>query len=432
MNKIVNYIKNLNLKKQLGYLVLISLVLSLISLVVILPKLLTPFYENNIYNLLSQPLSYQDKNTNNIVFIVKNNNGVYVSSDFNKMIDEKYVDNILLVATNNKGKFNIDSNTYYYTKNDKVISITDDSYIKNLEDNLRRIILPLVSITIFIITLVLVIWNNHIVNKITKIQEKVNNLNNNNYTHSYNFTINDELNSLINSVEYMRCEINTKEEYKNDMYQSLSHELKTPITVISSYVEAANDKIITYEDAVKTIGDEIKTLSDDVNKILELNKINYLKDTMESYEIIDITELLNEVITKYKIQRPDVNFLLDIKKINKVRGTYDTWRIVIDNLLSNFIRYADKNIKITFKRNKMMFYNDGEAIPDNLIRDVFTKYKMGIKGNFGLGLSIVKNSLELYGYKIKVENKDNGVLFTIEQCFFFNFVVSLYIIRLKR
>ena len=414
MNKIVNYIKNLNLKKQLGYLVLISLVLSLISLVVILPKLLTPFYENNIYNLLSQPLSYQDKNTNNIVFIVKNNNGVYVSSDFNKMIDEKYVDNILLVATNNKGKFNIDSNTYYYTKNDKVISITDDSYIKNLEDNLRRIILPLVSITIFIITLVLVIWNNHIVNKITKIQEKVNNLNNNNYTHSYNFTINDELNSLINSVEYMRCEINTKEEYKNDMYQSLSHELKTPITVISSYVEAANDKIITYEDAVKTIGDEIKTLSDDVNKILELNKINYLKDTMESYEIIDITELLNEVITKYKIQRPDVNFLLKKKKINKVRGTYDTWRIVIDNLLSNFIRYADKNIKITFKRNKMMFYNDGEAIPDNLIRDVFTKYKMGIKGNFGLGLSIVKNSLELYGYKIKVENKDNGVLFTIE------------------
>ncbi|MDO4377144.1 MAG: HAMP domain-containing sensor histidine kinase [bacterium] len=414
MNKIVNYIKNLNLKKQLGYLVLISLVLSLISLVVILPKLLTPFYENNIYNLLSQPLSYQDKNTNNIVFIVKNNNGVYVSSDFNKMIDEKYVDNILLVATNSKGKFNIDSNTYYYTKNDKVISITDDSYIKNLEDNLRRIILPLVSITIFIITLVLVIWNNHIVNKITKIQEKVNNLNNNNYTHSYNFTINDELNSLINSVEYMRCEINTKEEYKNDMYQSLSHELKTPITVISSYVEAANDKIITYKDAVKTIGDEIKTLSDDVNKILELNKINYLKDTKESYEIIDITELLNEVITKYKIQRPDVNFLLDIKKINKVRGTYDTWRIIIDNLLSNFIRYADKNIKITFKRNKMMFYNDGEAIPDNLIRDVFTKYKMGIKGNFGLGLSIVKNSLELYGYKIKVENKDNGVLFTIE------------------
>ena len=42
MNKIVNYIKNLNLKKQLGYLVLISLVLSLISLVVILPKLITP------------------------------------------------------------------------------------------------------------------------------------------------------------------------------------------------------------------------------------------------------------------------------------------------------------------------------------------------------------------------------------------------------
>ena len=63
-----------------------------------------------------------------------------------------------------------------------------------------------------------------------------------------------------------------KEEYKNSMYQSLSHELKTPIAVISSYVEAANDKVVPYEEAIKTIDDEIKILSKDVSRILELNK----------------------------------------------------------------------------------------------------------------------------------------------------------------
>ena len=55
----------------------------------------------------------------------------------------------------------------------------------------------------------------------------------------------------------------------------------------------------------------------------------------------------------------------------------------------------------------------GEKIDEKLIKDIFTQYKKGIKGKFGLGLSIVKQSLELYGYKIKVSNQEKGVLFEI-------------------
>ena len=76
--------------------------------------------------------------------------------------------------------------------------------------------------------------------------------------------------------------------------------------------------------------------------------------------------------------------------------------------------YADKLIKVTIKDNTIEFYNDGENIEDNLIKDVFTQYKKGIKGNFGLGLSIVKKSVELYDYKISVINKEKGVLFKIK------------------
>ena len=45
---------------------------------------------------------------------------------------------------------------------------------------------------------------------------------------------------------------------------------------------------------------------------------------------------------------------------------------------------------------------------------IFKQYKKGMKGKFGLGLSIVKESVELYGYKIKVNNLKKGVLFEIE------------------
>jgi len=213
----------------------------------------------------------------------------------------------------------------------------------------------------------------------------------------------------------MRNEINSKNEYKTSMYQSLSHELKTPIAVISSYIEALNDGVISNEDAINTIDEEIKILSKDVNKILELNKINYLKDnTNYKNEKVDITELLKDLTEKYKIQRKDVSFILDIEKENILNGTLDIWKVIIDNMYGNFIRYADKEIKVTIKNNEILFYNDGEHIDEKFMEEMFTEFKKGVKGKYGLGLSIVKQSVNLCGYKISVKNLENGVLFTIK------------------
>lgn len=421
--KIANFIKNLDLKRQLGVIVIFSLVLSIVSLILILPNLLTPFYENNIYELLSQPLSFIESENNTssskIAYIINTDNNIYISSNFTNYFDKKDINLINYAASKKYGKFTINNQTYYYStstdENEKIITLTDDAYIKSQRNMLGLIIFPVVSITIFTIALVLVVWNNHLANKISKIKEKVDNLDNNKYDHSYTFKINDEVNSLINSVELMRQEINTKEEYKTNMYQSLSHELKTPIAVISSYVEAANDNVISYNEAIKTIDEEIKILSEDVNKILELNKINYLNQNKENKdEKVDVTNLLNDLVKKYKLQRRDIKWVLDIEKENILRGTYDIWKLIFDNIFGNFMVYTDKQIKVTIKNNKLEFYNDGEKIEENLIKDIFTQYKKGIKGKFGLGLSIVKKSVELYDYKISVENKEKGVLFKIQ------------------
>lgn len=421
-NKIINFVKNLDLKRQLGLIVFLSLVISLTSLVLILPNLLTPFYEKNIYELLKEPLSYIESdgtaNSSSIAYIINNNNNIYISSNFTNFFKKNDVKIIEYAAKGTHGKFSLNGQTYYYSQsnedNTKIITLTSDAYIKTQRKMMGYIVFPVVSITIFTIALILIVWNNHLANKITKIKEKVDNLDNNNYDHSYTFIINDEVNSLIKSVEDMRNEINSKEEYKMNMYQSLSHELKTPIAVISSYVEAANDSVIPYADAINTIDEEIKILYKDVNKILELNKINYLKDNINNNDSVDVTLLLNDLVKKYKLQRRDIKWVLNIQDENVFRGTYDIWKTVFDNIFSNFMTYTNKLIEINIKDNCITFYNDGECIDDNLIKDVFTQYKMGKKGNFGLGLSIVKKSLELYDYKISVKNEKNGVLFKIE------------------
>ena len=91
------------------------------------------------------------------------------------------------------------------------------------------------------------------------------------------------------------------------------------------------------------------------------------------------------------------------------------WEAIIDNILGNFVRYADKTIKITVKNNKIILYNDGPNIDKNVLNNIFTPYEKGIKGVFGLGLSIVKKTLHFLEYDISIENeKKKGVKFIIK------------------
>ena len=77
------------------------------------------------------------------------------------------------------------------------------------------------------------------------------------------------------------------------------------------------------------------------------------------------------------------------------------------------MRYATTTIKITVKSNKIILYNDGENIDDNFLEGIFTPFRKGIKGEFGLGLSIVKKALNMMHYDIIIKNEKKGVSFII-------------------
>ena len=100
-------------------------------------------------------------------------------------------------------------------------------------------------------------------------------------------------------------------------------------------------------------------------------------------------------------------------KSSKFYGTYDYFETVIDNILANFMRYTESTIKITAKNNRLTLYNDGPNIDDTLLEGIFTPFRKGIKGEFGLGLSIVKKTLLLMNYDITVKNEKKGVSFVI-------------------
>ena len=70
--------------------------------------------------------------------------------------------------------------------------------------------------------------------------------------------------------------------------------------------------------------------------------------------------------------------------------------------------------RINIKNKKITLYNDGENIDEKLINNIFTPYEKGINGVFGLGLSIVKKTLQFLNYDITITNLNKGVKFIIK------------------
>ena len=412
------------LSHQLLILIIVVFLAFFLTLGIILPQVIVPSAESNIYSYLREPLEFvqsdinEDLVTTEIAYLYKIGNTVAYSDNIHDIIDFKNVDDIMDAFTDNYGKFIYKNQIYYYytLHNDDVtkIALTNDTYIEKTKQDILDAVLPVVILAFLIIALILIFWGSFIVRKIEKLKQKIDNIDNDNYDHSISFQIDDEMRSLELAIEDMRISLKNQEEYRNQMYQNISHDFKTPLTVIKSYIEAYNDKIEDANTVIDVISEQTDKLELKVHSLLYLNKLDYLKENKNvEYELVDIKKIIDTAIKEFKFRRTDVKFIVSYDKNSKFYGTYDYFETVIDNLLANFMRYADSTIKILVKNNRLTLYNDGPNIDDDLLEGIFTPFRKGIKGEFGLGLSIVKKTLLLMNYDIKVKNEKKGVSFVI-------------------
>ena len=419
----MRYIRN-KLSHQLVSLIGVIFAIVFIFLGIILPKPLISVAEKSIYSYLSEPLKFVeadvDKSLLNteVAYIYIVSDDIIVSDNFK---DIKGLDNakyIIKKMTNRYGKFRYNHQTYYYYKivnEDAIkIAISDDRYIDITKTRILSAILPIIVITCLMISLVLILWSTLIVRKIEKIKDMVDNIDNPNYDSSISFSTDDEIKSLAKAIEDMRITLINQEKYRNRMYQNISHDFKTPLTVIKTYVEAVYDGVEDEKTALKVIDKQSKKLEQKVHSLLYLNKLDYLMESKNiKIEKVDMNKIINEEIEKFKFHRKNINFILEKDKKSVYYGTYEHWETVLDNILGNFMRYTKTEIKITLKQNRIVLFNDGEKIDEDFLDVIFTPYRKGIKGEYGLGLSIVKKTLNIINYDIKIKNNKKGVSFII-------------------
>ena len=423
----IKKVENISLSRQLVYVTLVALVICAVSLGVVLPAILKPFYERSVYAYLKQPSNYIRPETNkmgeDISFIIITRSGaVYTSDNLSAMLPNLGYKEIIDKASKSYGKFIHNKNTYYYlwgeTNNTNNLIITDQTQVLEQEKSLLGIIFPTMIATLTITVVLLVAWSQHVLKKVKKLDKKTNALITGEKLDDKEFVIDDELNELNITIDEVNRQLKEKDEYKNMMFQNLSHELKTPIAVIQSYVEGVEDEVVDKDEAIKIIAEETANLSNQVKAILQINKIDYMKDSKEYLDSrIRIDKVIHDAVEKHKLIRTDIEFIVNIEDNEynyEFVGTEDMWKTVLDNILGNFIRYAKTKIVIKIEDKKIILENDGDKLDENIIKKMFLPYVKGEKGQTGLGLSIVKKTVNIFGYDITASNTNDGVKFVIK------------------
>ena len=419
----MKHMKN-RLGKQLIWLIGFAFVLLFISLGLVLPTVILPVAEKNIYSYLKEPLKLVNANVDykllntEVAYLYVVGDQVIVTDNLKDVIAIDDYDKLLNYMKKDYGKFFYNHKIYYYYmlnyNNGYKIALTNDSYINKTKSEILETIFPIVLLTCLTIGFLLVSWSSLIVKKIEKLKNKIDNIDNPDYNHIVDFKIDDEIKSLDLAIEDMRLSLINQEEYRNQMYQNISHDFKTPLTVIKSYIEAVEDNVEDETTALRVIKQQTTKLEQKVHSLLYLNKLDYLKDAKDlEIVLVNMEEIINSEVEKFKFHRKEINFIVDIDKKSKYYGTVENWETILDNLLSNFMRYANTTIKITAKQNKLTLYNDGENIDNDFLEGIFTPFRKGIKGEFGLGLSIVKKTLNMMNYDITIKNEKKGVSFII-------------------
>ena len=299
---------------------------------------------------------------------------------------------------------------------------TTTSLIKN-----QLIYVTLLAILFSII--IALFLSRRIAKPISDMTKKAEKLAEGNYNVQFTTTGIKEIDELANTLNYLEQEVSKTDEYRRDLMANVSHDLKTPLTMIKAYAEMIRDITLNNKEKTKenlnVIIDETDRLNILVNDILELSKLQNNQETL-NIEKFDIVELINDILKRYQIIKETENYKLILESPASIMVKADKKRIsqVIYNLINNAINYTGDDLTVTIKITentkecKIEIIDTGKGIDEKDLSNIWNRYykkeknhKRNVVGT-GLGLSIVKNILEQHHFKYGVNSvKDKGTTF---------------------
>ncbi|HEG2581892.1 TPA: HAMP domain-containing histidine kinase [Campylobacter lari] len=206
---------------------------------------------------------------------------------------------------------------------------------------------------------------------------------------------------------------NIKEQFKtlNDFIKDTTHEINTPLSVILASIKKFDDTNLNPNNTKKL--NHIKLASKNLNHIYQnLIALNFFLQKENFKEDINLKELLEQRLEYFETLITQKNLIIERNLLEQsFYANKEEIQILIDNILSNAIKYTNthKKIYICLKEKTLSIKDEGQGMSAKEIAQIFTRYKRfnQDQGGFGIGLNLVKQIADKNNINIKVLSKEN-------------------------
>lgn len=345
-------------------------------------------------------------------------------------------------VTNNSSDFGVDGDqgdnfdTIVYTK---IVNAADYSSIIMVSGNITplnattetlasqmRYIALFMIVAVAILTLLMY---RHIAKPIIGITTNAKQLPQGKYTIDPKTNRYKEAADLNNTLVQAANDIQKADKAKRDLISNVSHDLRTPLTMIGGYGEMMIDLPEEKTDEnIQVIVDETKRLNALVNDLLDMSRLQDGRIVLHK-EVFDISALLKTQLQKYDVYRMQEGYTIESELLDAIYVNADKIRIeqVINNFLNNAVNYGGEAKHIIVREIKkenvvrIEVQDFGEGIDPEDLDNIWDRYykvdkeHVRVANGSGIGLNIVKQLLELHGVPYGVKSsKGKGSTFYFE------------------
>ena len=214
-------------------------------------------------------------------------------------------------------------------------------------------------------------------------------------------------------------DIEKEAERQQTFFQNASHELKTPLMAIQGYAEGIQAGVMDTGSAAEVILEESDRMTELVEELLDISKIDMGRQPLTLSEM-DVRELLYDSIRAVEpaAAASGITIAPDFPEEPVMVSCDDTQlRRAVTNILSNGVRYARSELRLTCRADRrqvtIRIQDDGDGIAEEDLPRIFDRFYMGKSGKSGIGLALTREIIHLHKGTIRARNGDTGAVFEI-------------------
>ena len=271
------------------------------------------------------------------------------------------------------------------------------------------------AMSLLISILIAFIFERNLINPVNRLKHNISKFRISGENKWEDINTKDEIADLNTEFKNMAQNLVKYDRQQKDFFQNSSHELKTPLMSIHGYAEAIKDGVVSPQDIVPSLDiiiEETNKLAEIVNNIMYLTRLDDNTDAKDKINEINLKDFIEEILSRFEIILNERAIIIRNNVGSDIKIDMEEEHLfrIFSNLISNSIRYAKSEIIIESETDNGLIIrlcDDGTGFEEKELPHVFERFFKGDRGKTGLGLSIVKSTVENYNGTVYAYNRND-------------------------